>query len=632
MRKITSLLMAATLVLSIAGCAQLKPAQETPPSVTAPTVSEPAPTTVPTPDPSKPGPLPAPAVKPDARQLFPAYAFVDGSRKWGYVDPKGQFVIKPTFDSAADFESDGLAIVRLANKYGLVNKDGRQVAEPVWESIRPANSDLVRVLSNSSVGKVQVVDSAGKLLFDTYRIHDNFNSGLVPFQEPATSLYGYVNRAGEVVIPAQYQRGYAFRDGKAIVSVSEGTFAVIDTADKRLGAFTARMIALTDDGVSEDLIAYSDASGQWGYVTVSGQVVVPAKYGYAGPFKDGRAVVSAGASWDRKPKGLINTRGEVVIPEEYGNLEPLGAGLYAVAKPTEFRWPEAYMPTALMTAEGRLLTEFKYYNVQPVDQGLISVNDGKETFFLDTQGKRAPGLPSAEGFGKVQVAGSLIKADVDDRVRYLDRKGQVVWQGDHTVTLAGGLRVIERKYRPNRSTLIFYPEFAGLADPKAQEAVNKAFRPEGMDLPKAPGEETHSTVNMGFSVRQLKGLAIIYETSYWYGWGAAHGMPGRVYTHVDAKTGKIYSLADLFKTESNYTARLREIVRKQIAARQDKLFAENPEVRVDHPFYVTEEALTIYYVPYEIASYAQGFIEFAIPWSEISELTETNGPFWKSFH
>lgn len=632
MRKTVSLLMMVSLLLSLAGCAGSGSSQQVPESVTAPAVSFSAPSPAAPapapPEPTKHGPLPAPVVKQDARQLYPAYAFVDGARQWGYVDPAGKFVIQPIYDRVAEFESDGLAIVRQGDKYGLINKGGVKVVTPEWDWIEPANDDLVRVLAKGQAR--QTVDSAGKLLFGEPSVTGNFGSGLAPYRNEA-GLFGYVNRAGEVVIPAQFRSTYAFHDGKAVVKTGEGSYAVIDATGKRLGEFSANWA----DSVSEGLIAFDDsATHRSGYVSVTGQVVLPATFDRAWPFKDGLAVVSTSDSYPPL-KGLINTRGEFVIPEAYAALEPLGAGLYAAARPTKIATPAEFMPMALLTREGRQLTDFRYYNPQPVAQGLISVSDGKETFFLDTQGKPAQGMPSVPGFGTLKVEGALIRADVDGRVRYLSRDGQIVWQGDNKMTLAGGLRVVEQKYRPNMATLISYPEFAGLADPKAQEALNQRLRAAfigGESAQTQDAKEQQATIDAGFTVRQLKDLVILSKSGYWFGWGAAHGMPSRDYYQIDTKTGTIYTLADLFKHGSNFTDRLREIIRKQIATRPEKPMQENPEVKTSQAFYISADALTIYYRPYEIASYAQGFIEFSIPWSEVSDLIDTNGPFWKSFH
>lgn len=590
-----------------------------PESVGSDTASQPA-----GPETARPGAIPSPPAKLDARQLLPAYAFVDGDRRWGYIDAAGRFLIQPRFDWVEEFEPDGLAIVRQGFKYGLINKDGRLVVTPTWDRIEAANDDRVRVLWRGESS--EVVDAEGKSLFRAPRVTANFGSGLAPYQSDE-GLFGYVNRAGKVVIPAQFQGAHAFADGKALVEVEKGSFTVIDTAGKQAGAFAAGWTY----GISEGLIPFQERpSLRWGYASATGEVILPATFGRAEAFQDGLAVVSTAAPHDRPLKGLIDRQGRFVIPAQYEALIPLGDGLYAAAKPTGEFAPEAYMPMAILTREGRVLTEFRYYSPQPVTEGLISVSDGKETFFLDLQGRRLSQMPSLPGFGSLRLRGSLIRANLDGRVSYLSRDGQTIWQNDHTIALADGLRVLERKHQPDLATLVFYPEFAGLPDPQAQELLNQTLRDaftrgvDGMGEPPA-------TTDTGFGVRQLQGLVIIEETGYWYQWGAAHGLPSRNYYHVDARTGALYTLADLFKLGSNYTEHLGEIVQKQIVSEQRGV-DEDAEVRPSHAFYVATEGLTIYYRPYEIASYAQGFIEFLIPWGEISDLIETNGPFWQSFN
>jgi hypothetical protein len=66
-----------------------------------------------------------------------AIAIQDG--KVGFINTKGEFVIKPQFDNAEDFQ-DGLALVMTSDAYGYVNAQGQMVWQrspselPVLES------------------------------------------------------------------------------------------------------------------------------------------------------------------------------------------------------------------------------------------------------------------------------------------------------------------------------------------------------------------------------------------------------------------------------------------------------------------------------------------------------------------
>jgi len=49
--------------------------------------------------------------------------------KWGYIDKKGEFVIKPKFDLAGQF-TEGFAKVAVGDKLGYINKQGDYIWEP----------------------------------------------------------------------------------------------------------------------------------------------------------------------------------------------------------------------------------------------------------------------------------------------------------------------------------------------------------------------------------------------------------------------------------------------------------------------------------------------------------------------
>jgi hypothetical protein len=116
-------------------------------------------------------------------------------------------------------------------------------------------------------------------------------------------------------------------------------------------------------------------------------------------------------------------------------------------------------------------------------------------------------------------------------------------------------------------------------------------------------------------------------------------MPSKEYLHIDLKSGSVYQLKDLFKTGSNYTKVLSDIVRKQM---KDKM-ASDPDnnlywtedykgIAKNQLFYVTGDSLVLYFTPYEIAPYAAGFHEFSVKFDEINNILDKGGAFWNSFN
>jgi hypothetical protein len=144
------------------------------------------------------------------------------------------------------------------------------------------------------------------------------------------------------------------------------------------------------------------------------------------------------------------------------------------------------------------------------------------------------------------------------------------------------------------------------------------------------------SVNDNFTVEQIKDLLVINKTGYDYPIGAAHGMPINLYYFVDVKTGEFYQFENLFKSNSDYLAKLSKIVKqlmKQPNENGDIIYNYDSSsvVTKDQFFYVNKDTLTIYYDSGAIAPYAAGFPKFEIPFKDIMSIINTEGAFWKSF-
>ncbi|MDP4164199.1 MAG: RsiV family protein, partial [Bacillota bacterium] len=132
-----------------------------------------------------------------------------------------------------------------------------------------------------------------------------------------------------------------------------------------------------------------------------------------------------------------------------------------------------------------------------------------------------------------------------------------------------------------------------------------------------------------------KNLVVIEISGYDYPFGAAHGMPVKKYAHIDVLSGQFYHLKDLFKQESDYVKFLSGIIAEKIKndSTYSYLFpAGYKGISPNQPFFITSNALNLYFAPYEIAPYAAGFPTFTIPFEEIKDIIDANGSFWKSFH
>ena len=64
----------------------------------------------------------------------------------------------------------------------------------------------------------------------------------------------------------------------------------------------------------------------------------------------------------------------------------------------------------------------------------------------------------------------------------------------------------------------------------------------------------------------------------------------------------------------------------------ERYFQDYVEPEQIQAFHLENDGLIIYFGEYEIAPYAAGLPEFYIPFSEIMDLIDTEGDFWKAFN
>jgi len=143
-------------------------------------------------------------------------------------------------------------------------------------------------------GKVCYIDRTGKVVISTdYAMAGDFKNGLASvLQKDGQS--GYIDKTGAVVIPFQYSAARDFNeDGVAVVG---GIYdALIDKTGKEIvpaGEYAA--IGDFCDGLAAVRKVDEDGNDNWGYIDVTGKVVIPPEYDSARDFSDGFAVAGKG--------------------------------------------------------------------------------------------------------------------------------------------------------------------------------------------------------------------------------------------------------------------------------------------------------------------------------------------------
>lgn len=135
--------------------------------------------------------------------------------------------------------------------------------------------------------------------------------------------WGYINRAGEVVIAPQFNLANNFSEGLAAVLTRDG-WGYIDA--------TGRMVIAPNRGFfhpgafSEGLAPVGVNSTKMGYIDRTGRVVIEPQFDKAYEFSDGLARVQDGGKY-----GYINKSGQLVVDLMFDDARDFSNGVAFVS-------------------------------------------------------------------------------------------------------------------------------------------------------------------------------------------------------------------------------------------------------------------------------------------------------------
>lgn len=565
--------------------------------------------------------------------LYPAQNSYVGDIKWGYINDSGKFAIKPTYGQAGEFQENGLAVAGSADKVGLIDTKGKYVVQPAYSYISKFSDG--RAIAQGEDG-FRAIDEKGKVIFGPEGYIGSFSDGRAVFYRQTDGgklLYGYIDTDGNIVVEPKYEYANSFNEGLAVARLVNGGYALIDTTGTELKTFNYYYLGNYSGG----LLAYQEKQdSKYGYINKNGGTVIAPQFTSAWDFKEGAAVVNTSQDPVINKYGLIDKKGKFIVKPEYNDILILGEGMLALGIPINKDYSFIGSKYAIAGADGKPLTDFVYYGVSEYKDGFASAYNNRETFFIDKTGERVRELPIVEGSGSMSLLNALVLVNVDNRQYYTDRGGNIIYKPEECTKLKIGVTVCEAKYKPNRNYLVYYPQLSGIADQDVQNSINAKLKSMSVKSGINPEAELDYSYEGDFSTEfNKKNLLVLEMTAYNFPFGAAHGMPFMKYAHINVKSGKFYELKDLFKSNSDYVKVLSDIVGKQIKEHGEEMGIWPDSYRgiaPNQPFFITKDALNLYFQPYEIAPYAAGFPTFTIPFGEIMNIINKEGGFWLSFN
>lgn len=256
---------------------------------------------------------------------------VKQGKVWGYINPKGEYVINPQFEYAGLFY-DGLARVRMAEKTGLINTKGEYVVNPEYATIGLFFDGLARVQLERD-GKVGYIDKKGELAIQPiYKAGTTFSEGLA-FVVPVGGHPTCIGTDGETKFVLENAKWvssfYPLSEGLALFGTdnwNEDKYGYIDKNGKP-SSIQPEADSFWKDSklyrfeLGEGLIPFS-LGDKWGYKNAKEKIVINPQFDQVELFSEGLACIRQ----DDKI-GFIDKKGKIVISPQF---EPMGRGSYFV--------------------------------------------------------------------------------------------------------------------------------------------------------------------------------------------------------------------------------------------------------------------------------------------------------------
>jgi hypothetical protein len=386
--------------------------------------------------------------------------------------------------------------------------------------------------------------------------------------------------------------------------------------------------------------------GKWGFINNKGEIVIQPRFNNVGFFKSGFASAS-----ENELYGYINKKGQYAIPPKFNYANSFSEGLAGVGIKNKYGYIDAKGNEAIQLVfqsgfdfaenlaavmqdgkwgfidkKGKFVIKPTYETADGFSEGRAAVYDGKYWGYIYNNGNLAikPQFNYVEKFHK-----GLAAARIDDVSSYIDMQGKLIWHEVENIEIQGADRILGRlikmKIRSSQYDLIIkYPLVVDMSDNKLQNKINELLKTQsGIDYKGRPDE----TFRQDYDVMLNKnGMISILNQSDMYMKGAAHELSMRSAINIDMIDGKLYTLKDLFKPGSDYKSKLDSIIRGKLAEDNTPLLREFEGISDKQEYYLTEKELVVYYQLYDYTSYAYGFLEFYIPYQDITNIIDKKGP------
>lgn len=246
--------------------------------------------------------------KPIGNGVFLSCIIVADRRLWGFSDGKGHKTGPLMFSSIGGFDEAGYAAAEyfplaqgnmfwFLRRYGIVDRSGKLVSTQRFDVLKAVGTNrFVTGKGSGEWGQCSIlIDGTGKELTPAdYTYFSKYSEGLL-FARKTDSTFVYLDMNGEEVISMNGNYGHDFHNGLAAVQQKDRN---------------------TDGG-----------QWLWGFIDLTGKLVLDYKFTEVKPFYQGVAPVAVRVAPHEVEWKLVNKKGVSITNKEYFGMDEFKNGL-----------------------------------------------------------------------------------------------------------------------------------------------------------------------------------------------------------------------------------------------------------------------------------------------------------------
>jgi hypothetical protein len=334
------------------------------------------------------------AQAPAARRLY----LVVKDDKWGYIDETGRVCIAPQFDSANEFSNER-ALVTIGGKPHYIDSAGHVINTPPFDiggdfaaGLAPVNVGQERIPNLGFIknpGRWGYLNKAGALVIPmTFQLADEFHEGLAAAQH--SHISGFIDHNGSFVFTAPFDVSWGFSEGVVLVK-SNLKMIYYDRTGRRLPT-----PPLDDNYYGHSFhegLAAVQIRDKWGFMDKTGALVIPPQFIDVGDFSDGLAAAEVPIDQSKETPCPLSENSTYTVAKKFGYIDRAGRMIIA----PQWEYAGAFVgglagvsmcdKASLIDKTGRAHIETQFDAVAPFVGALARVNVGSQIGYIDKTGK-----------------------------------------------------------------------------------------------------------------------------------------------------------------------------------------------------------------------------------------------------